>query len=431
MIMKKFFTFAVVAMIASVAFGQALKSVQRTEKVAATMKEAFVSSSTVTNKHMVAPKAAPIEFEATSASAQYYASDGDWFIVLSNGTTGFRFDVVTNSSAPLEFDHTYTLDDMDPGYSWFGPNANNAVDYSAATLTPKQGTDGTDYEANVTLTNGQSYHITYTAGPKQTVEVVATSASAKYYDEDGDWYVVLEDASNTFRFDIVTNDPTPLQLGHTYTLADMVAGYSWYGPTSTSAIGYSAAELTPKQGAAGVDYEATVTLTNGNVYHITYTSAPLPEPTETVEVEFTPDETDLVDASATQGIIQFSGLKEATGFEVYVALITDQVAGEYTFDDVYSTYTALYLSADDYDGVDCIDLKATVTEFNNGSYKAVVDYLGANTVLYKMTFNYGDVPTGINDIKTVSTKVVKMIENGQVVIVNGDARYNILGQPVK
>ncbi|MBQ0069108.1 MAG: hypothetical protein KBT09_05065 [Bacteroidales bacterium] len=429
--MKKFFTFAVVAMIASVAFGQALKSVQRTEKVAATMKEAFVSSSTVTNKHMVAPKAAPIEFEATSASAQYYASDGDWFIVLSNGTTGFRFDVVTNSSAPLEFDHTYTLDDMDPGYSWFGPNANNAVDYSAATLTPKQGNEGTDYEANVTLTNGTSYHITYTAGPKQTVEVVATSASAKYYEEDGDWYVVLEDASNTFRFDIVTNDPTPLQLGHTYTLADMVAGYSWFGPTSTSAIGYSAAELTPKQGAAGVDYEATVTLTNGNVYHITYTSAPLPEPTETVEVEFTPDETDLVDASATQGIIQFSGLKEATGFEVYVALITDQVAGEYTFEDVYSTYTALYLSTDDYDGVDCIDLKATVTEFNNGSYKAVVDYLGANTVLYKMTFNYGDVPTGINDIKTVSTKVVKMIENGQVVIVNGDARYNILGQPVK
>lgn len=431
MIMKKFFTFAVVAMIASVAFGQALKSVQRTEKVAATMKEAFVSSSTVTNQHKVAPKAAPIEFEATSASAQYYATDGDWFIVLSNGTTGFRFDVVTNSSAPLEFGHTYTLDDMDAGYSWFGPNAQNAVDYSAATLTPKQGTDGTDYEANVTLTNGTSYHITYTAGPKQTIEIVATSASAKYYDEDGDWYVVLEDASNTFRFDIVTNNPKPLEFGHTYTLADMVAGYSWFGPTSTSAIGYSAAELTPKQGAAGVDYEATVTLTNGNVYHITYTSAPLPEPTDTVEVEFTPDETDLVDASATQGVIQFSGLKEDTGFEVYVAFITDQVAGEYTFDDVYSTYTALYLSTDDYDGVDALDITATVTEFNNGSYKAVVDYLGANTVLYKMTFNYGDVPTGVNDIKTVSTKVVKMIENGQVVIVNGDARYNILGQPVK
>ncbi|MCQ2289354.1 MAG: hypothetical protein MJZ74_09685 [Muribaculaceae bacterium] len=429
--MKKVFTLAIAAMVASVSFGQTLKSVQKNEKTAANQKVAIVASSTTQAQHKVAPKADPIEFEATSASAQYYASDGDWFIVLSNGTTGFRFDVVTNSSAPLEFDHTYTLDDMDPGYSWFGPNANNAVDYSAATLTPKQGTDGTDYEANVTLTNGQSYHITYTAGPKQTVEVVATRASAKYYEEDGDWYVVLEDASNAFRFDIVTNDPTPLQLGHTYTLADMVAGYSWYGPSSSSAVSYSAAELTPKQGAAGVDYEANVTLTNGNVYHITYTSAPLPEPTETVEVEFTPDETDLVDASASQGLVQFSGLKEDTGFEAYVTFITDQVAGEYTMEDVYPTYTALYLDTDDYDGVEALDITATVTEYDNGAYKAVVDYLGANTVLYKMTFNYGDVPTAINDIKIVSTKVVKMIENGQVVIVKGDNKYNVAGQAIK
>lgn len=430
MIMKKIFTFALAAMVASVSFGQTFKSVQKNEKAMANQKVAITASSTTQDRNKVAPKAAPIEFEATSASAQYYASDGDWFIVLSNGTTAFRFDVVTNSSAPLEFDHTYTLDDMDAGYSWFGPNANNAVDYSAATLTPKQGAEGTDYEANVTLTNGTSYHITYTAGIKE-YEIVATSASAKYYEEDGDWYVVLEDASNAFRFDIITNDPTPLQLGHTYTLADMDAGYSWYGPSSTSAVSYSAAELTPKQGAAGVDYEANVTLTNGNVYHITYTTAPLPEPTETVEVEFTPDETDLVDASASQGLVQFGGLKEDTGFEAYVTFITDQVAGEYTMEDVYPTYTSLYLDTDDYDGVDALDITATVTEYEGGAYKAVVDYLGANTVLYKLTFNYGDVPTAINDIKIVSTKVVKMVENGQVVIVKGDNKYNAAGQAIK
>lgn len=431
--MKKIFTLALVAMIASVSFGQTFKSAQKNEKAMANAKVAFIASSTAQDRNKVAPKADPIEFEATSASAQYYASDGDWFIVLSNGTTGFRFDVVTNSSAPLEFGHTYTLDDMDPGYSWYGPNAQNAVDYAAATLTPKQGTDGTDYEANVTLTNGQSYHITYTAGPKQTVEVVATSASAKYYEEDGDWYVVLKDASNAFRFDIITNDPTPLQLGHTYTLADMDAGYSWYGPDTDNAVSYSAAELTPKQGAAGVDYEATVTLTNGNVYHITYTTAPLPEPTETVEVEFTDDETDLVDASASQGLVQFSGYKEDTGFEAFVTFITDQVAGEYTMEDVYpSPYTGLYLDADDYDGVEALDITATVTEYDGGAYKAVVNYLGANTVLYKLTFNHGDVPTAINDITTeAGIKAIKTIKNGQVVIVKGEKMYNAAGQAIK
>ena len=40
-------------------------------------------------------------------------------------------------------------------------------------------------------------------------------------------------------------------------------------------------------------------------------------------------------------------------------------------------------------------------------------------------------PTGINDINTVSTKVVKMIENGQVVIVKGDKKYNVAGQAIK
>ena len=427
--MKKIFTLALVAMIASVSFGLTLKSAQKNEKAIANQKVAFVASSTAQDRNKVAPKAGPIEFEATSASAQYYASDGDWFIVLSNGTTAFRFDVVTNNPAPLEFGHTYTLADMDAGYSWFGSTPQNAVDYSAATLTPKQGTEGTDYEANVTLTNGQSYHITYTAGPKQTVEVVAT---AKYYAEDGDWYIALSNESTAFRFDIVTNDPTPLQLGHTYTLADMDAGYSWFGPSSTSAIGYSAAELTPKQGINGTDYEATVTLKNGDVYHITYTTQIPPEPTETVEVEFTPDETELVDATATQGLVQFSGYKEDTGFEAFVTFITDQVAGEYTFDDVYSTYTALYLSADDYDGVDALDITATVTEYDGGAYKAVVNYLGANTVLYKLTFNYGEVPTAINDITTeAGIKAIKTFKNGQVVIVKGEKMYNAAGQAIK
>lgn len=428
--MKKIFTLALVAMIASVSFGQTFKSAQKNEKAMANAKVAFVASSTAQDRNKVAPKADPIEFEATSASAQYYESDGDWFVVLSNGTTAFRFDVVTNNSDPLELGHTYTLADMDANYSWYGPNSSNAVDYTAATLTPKQGTEGTDYEANVTLSNGLSYHITYTAGIKE-YEIVATNASAQYYESDGDWYVVLKDDSNIFRFDIVTNDPTPLELGRTYTLADMDAGYSYYGPNSTNAIAYSAAAITPKQGAAGTDYEATVTLSNGNIYHITYTTAPLPEPTETVEVEFTDDETDLVDASASQGLVQFQGFKN-TGFEAYVTFITDQVAGEYTMEDVYPTYTALYLSTEDEDGVEALDITATVTAYDNGSYKAVVDYLGANTVLYKLTYNYGDVPTAINDITTeAGIKAIKTIKNGQVVIVKGEKMYNAAGQAIK
>ncbi len=42
-----------------------------------------------------------------------------------------------------------------------------------------------------------------------------------------------------------------------------------------------------------------------------------------------------------------------------------------------------------------------------------------------------DPSTAINDINVENARVYKTIENGQVIIVNGDARYNIMGQPVK
>lgn len=42
-----------------------------------------------------------------------------------------------------------------------------------------------------------------------------------------------------------------------------------------------------------------------------------------------------------------------------------------------------------------------------------------------------DTPTGINDISVNSAKVVKMIENGQVVIVKGDNKFNVAGQAIK
>ncbi|MBQ0069487.1 MAG: hypothetical protein KBT09_07010 [Bacteroidales bacterium] len=42
-----------------------------------------------------------------------------------------------------------------------------------------------------------------------------------------------------------------------------------------------------------------------------------------------------------------------------------------------------------------------------------------------------NIETGINDINVNAAKVYKTIENGQVIIVRGDARFNIMGQPVK
>lgn len=50
---------------------------------------------------------------------------------------------------------------------------------------------------------------------------------------------------------------------------------------------------------------------------------------------------------------------------------------------------------------------------------------------YSILVTIENTPTGINDINVNSAKVVKTIENGQVVILKGDKKFNVAGQAVK
>ncbi|MBQ0119904.1 MAG: carbohydrate-binding protein [Bacteroidales bacterium] len=60
----------------------------------------------------------------------------------------------------------------------------------------------------------------------------------------------------------------------------------------------------------------------------------------------------------------------------------------------------------------------------------LLDAAGAPVVAYTVNVTV-DTTTGINDINVNSAKVVKMIENGQVVIVKGDKKFNAAGQAIK
>jgi len=432
--MKRFFTLSIAAMMVSLAFGQTVKSVRGIEKSAATSVQKEVFTATGTTQHKVAPnaEATATEVVATSASAQYYSSDGDWYCVLVNSEYSFRFDVVTNSPDSLEIGHVYTLADMDEDYSYM-KDTSSSLSYTAATFVAKRGVYGVDYEATATVTTGQSYHITYTATAAQEYDVEITTVSSKYCGSpDYDWFFILKNDDYEFRFDVVNQEESGITLDKEFSLSDMIAEYSWGKNSSTGAsITYKSATFKATKGANGTDYKSTVVDTQGNTYNITYTTVAPPEPTDTVVVEFTTDETNLVDATTSQKLFQFQGAKD-NGFEAYVALSASTVAGSYTFEDVASTYTAVYLDADDEDGVACIDLKATVTELGENVYKAEIDYLGENAVLYKMTFNYGSVPTAITDVTTTkAVKTVKVIENGQVYIIAGDKKYNAMGVEVK
>ncbi|MCQ2289346.1 MAG: hypothetical protein MJZ74_09640, partial [Muribaculaceae bacterium] len=87
---------------------------------------------------------------------------------------------------------------------------------------------------------------------------------------------------------------------------------------------------------------------------------------------------------------------------------------------------------------DAEDLVVAITK-EDAPLKEVSEYVvtvelltvdGAPVVSYKVNVTV-DTTTGINDINVVNAKAYKAIENGQVVIVKGDNKYNVLGQPVK
>lgn len=57
--------------------------------------------------------------------------------------------------------------------------------------------------------------------------------------------------------------------------------------------------------------------------------------------------------------------------------------------------------------------------------------LAADTQIAVVAKFVSNTPTGVNDLKVGKSDVKKVIENGQVIIVKDNARYNMMGQPVK
>lgn len=105
------------------------------------------------------------------------------------------------------------------------------------------------------------------------IDVVCTGYSAQYYASYGDWYIVLTDADhNQYVFDIYA---TELELGHTYTYADMDSYYTvaYVDGVETSA---AAAEFTLAE-VDGLKHVDAKMATAVGAYSISYTEVPAVE----------------------------------------------------------------------------------------------------------------------------------------------------------
>ncbi|WP_407405119.1 hypothetical protein [Sodaliphilus sp.] len=105
--------------------------------------------------------------------------------------------------------------------------------------------------------------------------------------------------------------------------------------------------------------------------------------------------------------------------------------------DLTENFTAEDVVVDTEDAEDCtVSVKVNPVVLESvDEYLVEISLKNGEEVLAEYTVNVTvtteEPVTGINDINVNSAKVVKMIENGQVVIVKGDKKFNAAGQAIK
>lgn len=174
-------------------------------------------------------------------------------------------------------------------------------------------------------------------------EVTITDYSEKFYTTDNDVWVKLYDAdANTYFFDIVVAAGTQeLELGHTYTLADMLPNYSYKKDSLGNKTAYASASLKKTLVAYDeqnlVHIEAAFADSLGNNYTLFYEEAPFIITGDTIEVNFQEMMSKPIFA---EGMCQLRTQNDTMDIAFTFNVATEgSAAGIYTEDDMNLTYT--------------------------------------------------------------------------------------------
>lgn len=250
-----------------------------------------------------------------------------------------------------------------------------------------------------------------------TIDVVATEGSTKFYAEDNDLYIVLQNAEYGFAFDVLLpQGAQDIVDGQTYTLdEDMLADYSYGVDQAAQAyINYVSASITRVNGS----YTATVVADDGNTYNVTYTVVPpIEDPTDTVTVDMTSNYSNRAfDLTADMGAIQLIGWSN-DGYLMNVVFYTNTFAGSYTLEDRYESdqYFMLYSNYDATTGtgtaIKCNNLlEATVTG-TAANCTAHIKWVAADGTMYDISFAYADPTPQTQETFTANDLVISQNPN--------------------
>ncbi len=217
---------------------------------------------------------------------------------------------------------------------------------------------------------------------KENYNVTITNYAENFYTTDNDVWVKLYDADeNVYYFDIVVAEGTnELALGQTYTLADMIANYS-YMRGADGKMAYASASLTKTvsmyEEQELVHFAATFTDTLGNNYTLAYDQAPFIITGDTIDVVFTGNANKPIYA---QGLCQLAAENEDYEIAFTFPAAEGAPAGTYAEEDMNLDYT--YVNKLEAKSAHCV-----VTE-NNGTISLEGWILAGDGNVYHVTFSF-------------------------------------------
>ena len=234
----------------------------------------------------------------------------------------------------------------------------------------------------------------------ENYDVTIVDYAENFYTTDNDVWVKLYDADeNVYYFDVVVAEGTnELVLGQTYTLADMIANYS-YMRGADGKMAYASASLTKTLVAYEeqqlVHFDAAFTDTLGNNYTLVYQEAPFIITGDTIDVNFT---TIMNKPVFAQGMCQLSASNDSWEIAFTFNVADEGVAvGTYGPDDMNLQYTYV-------NDLEAKEAHCVVTE-NNGRIDLEGWILAKDGNVYHVTMFF-ETPTVQSQVTITASNLV-------------------------
>ena len=216
----------------------------------------------------------------------------------------------------------------------------------------------------------------------ENYDVTITDYAENFYTTDNDVWVKLYDADgNIYYFDIVVAEGTQeLALGQAYTLADMIANYS-YMRSANGKMPYASASLTKTvtmyEEQELVHIAAAFTDTLGNNYTLAYDQAPFIITGDTIDVVFT---TNANKPIYNDGLCQLGAENEDYDIAFTFPCAEGAPAGTYGEEDMNIQYTFV-------NDFEAVSAHCVVAE-NNGTISLEGWLLAKDGNVYHVTFSF-------------------------------------------